>query len=620
MTDICHITTIANTIASGLSTKDLFQCLYVNSRWKKYFISFAHRSYIIKSRHEFRAFYQCLKATETTESWGRHVNILIMTDNVGISRDEFESLVTLCPFIRHLILPPRLWHYSRCTSALSRWKYLDTLPNLSVSKIANYYIPLFGKQLRCLNFSLALTGEDTLGQGSYAPDFDINTIDTIHTHCPMLECVHLMHVFLNEPETGVAYTSRDLTPAKRMKQFNVESTQIHGASWMFYFSQKYPTLTTFTWSNVQWVENKHSYNTNYASYTIGQLSLVEHLVHLKKFKLHGGSTRTWCHDDLFTILGLNNVQFDELRMTFPHSYTFFNPMSRSLFHNMLLCLHQNTQSIGLSTWTDINIHRDITHHLSRVCPYLTELILYGEKLEECNAVQFTLNHLLNSLKHLKRLSITSIDIEISNESGLLTEKHGLECLDLDSVWLTEDCVFQYLNLCCPQLSSMSLHNCTWRIKKPSLEIRIDMPHHKFKKFGVCIMNVSHYIGNMWAVLDTGTLFSMTKVAHNKKTIARKRLNTSYGGQARRDEGMTRWYHLYKTDGRTSVRRLKSQEAKFIQDYRMSAKDYKDMFEQDPNMTETVYHSKEEWKKSITSGYATFRFHSIDMFIYDFVML
>ncbi|KAI8969936.1 hypothetical protein BDF20DRAFT_94937 [Mycotypha africana] len=134
-------------VGGYLSKADQAACALVCYEWYSIFLDLLYTTVEIHSRHQFRLFYQTIKASsEMDDSLGTLVKELRFSYNkttkhrVGFSRHELESFATYFHNLRILDFDPQLWKYMRYPVGLSRLSSLQQLPELNRKAI---FQPLF---------------------------------------------------------------------------------------------------------------------------------------------------------------------------------------------------------------------------------------------------------------------------------------------------------------------------------------------------------------------------------------------------------------------------------------------------------------------------------------------
>ncbi|KAL0096656.1 hypothetical protein J3Q64DRAFT_1708772 [Phycomyces blakesleeanus] len=574
------------------------------------------------------------------------VKELRFTDNVGISRDDFELLPKLCPFLEVLVFPPSVWQHLRCSKVLTRWKYLHTLPVLSREKLANYCLEIFGDQLREITFdgqlveelhqrdgfvpmfsqvhwltSLTISGKPRFNSYQNKLCFDPKAISAIHESCPFLQSLSLSWQTLAIGPSSQPHTLVGIQPAPKMQRLKLQHVQLDDPHWIHLFVHKYPNLASLDFYNVNWTENTHILSAKrHIAYQEAYIAIAHNLKKLRVLKLNKLEQHLWPNLLFFDAIESAGTMLNTIEILPQHNYISPTITSPAAFQEMVQALTVDARSVSFKMGVDDMYPSDMLVVLEAHCPYITELDLSGSGVLELDLHTISLESILDRFLNLQSLRLQNFDVEAQNKRGLPVDTHCLKTFHLAKVWLTNDHVFCYLSVRCPQLSDMSLDDCTWRTNKPSMNIKIDMPYHTFRKFGVRSMHIAHHIEGIWTRLEDGTIFSVTEVKRNRQILGRKGPRAGQNGWYRIDSGMTRWYHLYQFKDGLRLRRLELRDIEMVKDYRMKLSDFEKMFEHDSMPSRTCYNPIEFWEDDIPCGYFTFRCHSIDMFIYDFVVL
>ncbi|KAI9024471.1 hypothetical protein CLU79DRAFT_747330 [Phycomyces nitens] len=636
----------AQLIAANLSNNDRIQCLMVNRAWNASFLPILYHDIFITSRKQRRLLFKRLGDSEKKDSVGLLIRHLRFIDNVGLSRDEFELLPKLCPLLEIIVFTPSVWQHLRCAKILTRWKNVHTLPTLSRKKLASYCLGVLGDQLRDLSFdgqlveklhqrdefvpmlskvhwltSLNFGGNPSLNSYLNTLCFDLKAINAIHKHCPFLQNMTLSWLVLSTGTSSQPNTLVGIRPAPKMRMLKLQHIQLNDPHWLHIIAHKYPNLVSLELHNVNWTENVHELTAKrIKDYHNAYLAIARNLKQLKVLKLTRLEPRLWPSQLFLQAIRESGTMLHTIEILPRHNYTTTTLASPDAFQEMINTFPPNARSISFKTCVYDVFPSDMIKQLETQCAFITELNLSGSEVSEIHLPVISLEQLLDGFPKLQSLRLEHYDLEAQNKRGLLVDKHRLKTFHLAKVWLTNDHVFSYLSVRCPQLSDMSLDDCTWRTNKPSMDIKVDMPYHTFHKFGVRSMHIAHHIEGIWARLEEGAIFSITEVKRNKRILERKGPKAGKNGWYRIGSGMIRWYHLYQFEDGLRLRRLGLGEIDMVKDYRMNVADFEKMFEHDSMPSRDCYNPVDFWQDDIPCGYFTFRCHSIDMFIYDFVVL
>lgn len=615
-----------------------YQCLNVCNNWYKSFQPSLYRNIRIKTRRQFN---QLLSSIQQNAEISLHVRHLYIQDQVGLSRDEIESLSLLFPLLESLYFNPKLWKYQRTvTGQRISWHRITSLPPLDRYNTTLPLIKSLGSSLQELTLmggivnplqrlqiheknrsvllglldftpqlrSLTLYGRDMLNvktlRDSQRAEFNLNDIIHLHASLPCLKSLSLIDIALLMTTEQVPINAH----VPQMRKLHVEG-RLADYHWMGYIAELYPHLTDLN-LNVNW---DPSYKQTLTWMDIGpiqsNLFKVAHLGSLQRINLgqiesvlkSSADSKFFEHLSKVTpgLISLDNTCSER---------NLFGTTASTLFTSFMACTHPDvTEKLKVQLWRDLGDVKNVMQSIG-LCTKLTGLELNCGKFSYSWYYGCDIDVILQYCPQLETLGLNMARLTFKSKENNFNKGSRVKTVRLIQTHFTTDAM-NVLADCCPNMDHFELINCVKDRDPLSHKIHINLPYQHLKTLVVqhLYLRPSQYIEK--SSIDAA-LVALKFTDRTKNNLSR---NSNQLSQ--------RWYHLYcqktKNGHSRHMRRLKFLESLKVQDYNMKDKDW-DYLEE--NSIRGTYREPKYWDSDIPYGYLQIDCQSIDNFIFNRVKL
>ncbi|KAI9018106.1 hypothetical protein CLU79DRAFT_761736, partial [Phycomyces nitens] len=360
-----------------------------------------------------------------------------------------------------------------------RWKHLEELtveiPEMEVFIELEDFIQIISFLPRLKKLSCITTGH--ISQSPYT----LEDLETLNKLLPELEQLSLM-ISINPLSKHDIFAIKHITPAINMRLLEI-STDCPDASWMHYFSRKYPNLNTLAWFNCKGSDRLED---TMESPTAPPVIPPGALSHLKKVSISNTPKEEATPYSLRKLLVKHGVQLSQLGFVFSEAYTKENHNHDPGFRNI---------------FTYGSLRNDLVEYITPFGKSLESLsILAGEHnysliaapniISLCSRLvcfhltarfsRIPFDILLDSSPTLKKVVLEIKYVFLGSRPSEQTETHGLEFVSLSGTEIKPD-ILAYISFRCRQLKRMYLRQCNviGSISPQTGNLRIDMPFTNF---------------------------------------------------------------------------------------------------------------------------------------------
>ncbi|KAG0173163.1 hypothetical protein DFQ30_008664 [Apophysomyces sp. BC1015] len=431
----------------------------------------------VKTRQQFRSLYKTLVETEHRNALGRHIRELRISHTMGFSRDAFESLPRLCPFLVIFDFDSRIWKNLRVSTTMEDWKHLRSLPQPLPSlqpRLKDYLLDKFGACFSEMTVHIEhRTQQDWLVLLEKMPkveDLIIKGNDTHTTHgSPLISIAQLEK--LHATKSALRSLSlrninvygdlpKDITLCTSMRKIELLSIADCLPLLLRYLTRKYAGLKSVyvevEYDNLAVAQQKEI--------TSALISLVTSHHQLEQFQVEqfradqsilecfSPSTQALCV--------LHEYNAPILELSVDDNIGYWIATGIRYFHQTLSIVELRTARLKSI--------EEILLPLS-MCPSLLQLSLefYSDFYYQFD---FGVNDILTYCKSIKTLKICAEKVSLGYGEHV-RNLHNLEALIITTSDIDSD-VLAYISDCCPRLSSLS---CIYHSTAYIRDITFDMP-------------------------------------------------------------------------------------------------------------------------------------------------
>ncbi|KAL9555629.1 hypothetical protein MBANPS3_002286 [Mucor bainieri] len=607
------------------------QCLHVCSSWYTSFQPSLYRSIRIKHRRQLRQLVSSIQHNSNIRMLVRHVHI---QDQVGLSRDQVESLPHLFPLLESLYFNPTLWRHQRPLESKRDnmpWHRLISLPPLDCYNTTWPWIQSLGSSLQELVLMGGIVNplhrmQISPATGKNNKSMLLSLLDwtpqlrrlTLHGRdkvaLPCLQALSLLDIALS---TTTTFEQQDppiistCPAATQMRRLYVQG-QLADYRWIGHIAELYPYLTDLD-LDVVW---DASYKQTLTWMAIGPiqacLSKVAHLASLQRIHLGQieavlpSSAESRFFDQLSKTTHTGLVSLDNTCS----ERNLCGKAAANAFESFMACTHPDvTETLKVQLWRDLGAIEAIMRSSIGRCTKLTELELHGGKFSYAWSYGCDLNVILDACPQLETLTLRRTRLTFRSKQDNWNKGPRVKTVRLLQTHFTTEAM-DVLASCCPNLEHLELIGCVKDRDSLAHKIHLHLPHQHLKTLKVQHLHLrpSDYIEK--SSIDAA-LVAVTFTDRAKRNALRHSHQSSQ-----------RWYHLHsqKTKhGRHSrqLRRLQFLESLKVQDYTMKDKDW-DYLEE--NAIRGTYREAKHWDSDIPYGYLQVDCRSIDTFVFNSVKL
>ncbi|KAF7723433.1 hypothetical protein EC973_002032 [Apophysomyces ossiformis] len=622
-------------IADYLSSKEKSECAIVCRAWHAEFARALYRTIRLRTRWQFRALLRTCR-----ESQLGHLVRELNLNRLGISRDEFEVLPTLCSNLEEFAFHNYLWkRIGYSNEAIRDYKSLRRV-RLNDPTLTLFFLLHMGRQLTHLDLSqypvaphyqgrllilmlmmarnlthLTLSGESYYVDDSRMMQLSTDNLRELHTICPSLQYLSITNVnFLpiaNDDEE--ASEQHGCHPQWSMRTLKLESFQFQHPRWIKYLARKYPGLITIDWQlRTPTAIHPQPLLDRLQETKEALMYIPRYCQQLTSFRMRNIEEAFWPgHSFLDQVHPLETLHLMFLTML-PDR----RGMTKEDFEAMVRQHATTLRVLHMPIWYDAPIP-DLFASLGR-CQHLVELELASDDYRSFFSLEMDLDLLFSHCQHLRILTLVrgavilppwEDDDDDDDNDGGLRHSHrpypSLTQLSFTLMRLSPD-IFSYLSSRCLHLRDLRLRNCSWVARGPYLSI--DMPNHTFDTLKIEQVHRMRDNG-MFHIGYEATIVKVTLLDKIRKTEERK-------GRFIGEEALSRWYHLHVVEqlSRTplALGRLQPKELAELEIYR-------DMIIPATLPQRSTPHSRrKEWMYDVPYGYVFIRCKSIKQLTMDIV--
>ncbi|KAG0191525.1 hypothetical protein DFQ28_011642 [Apophysomyces sp. BC1034] len=539
---------------------DQLACIYVCSTWKDVVSAVVYHNIFVSSRRQFKLLFRslCQSAERTDIPLGHHIRKLRLDHGVGFSRDEFEHLPKLCPFLNLLDFYPGLWNYLRFAEVLADWQQLRCLPQPAENrtKLTQSLLSIFPtcfveqavdvedyewlSQIQERSHIEKLSLTDALDSDTH---ISLSSIEEIHAKLPSLHSLDLFEVYLADNMLPA-----DMVCSQAMRSIYITPKAGNLHLWIRYIAHKYPYLEELT------IQQYNAFELLISDEVRNDINAA--------FRLLARSCRRLTSLNILCehMFGVPDNQYDLPIADFAQEV---RAVGGKLCKLEIPCqvtgLYQS-QSLYKAirylqdTLTDVKIEFDFdaTNALPdiikalQLCSGLSRLELTKLYCEE--RFDFEIDSVRLHWPQLSYLELPFASISVPS-SWATTSPHGLQCLDLYYAEVPEE-LFPYLAHVFPRLSNISLFQCAeMSTELDAREFVINMRGLKLKSLSIDADN---------------DMFGAIKLSQADKTakFLKRRQRRQKILEQNEDLGWTRWYYTDfepKNQNCKVLRKLSNQE-------------------------------------------------------------
>ncbi|KAI7905434.1 uncharacterized protein BX663DRAFT_549436 [Cokeromyces recurvatus] len=577
-------------ILKTLSIDDQKTCMQVCHSWHDRFQLTVMKCLYIKSRKQFKEFFNKLKSTQNENiTLGQVILRLDLDPTVGMINSEFHLLPLYCPFLEIINFNPELWRYfTYAKESMTYWRYIIQYPRMERLKLAFPILYNNGQTLTHLEFGsviidqLAETRLNIISLLSYTPNLlslklsdgitvshtlSISDFESIHTLCPKLQSLHLESFELRLVTKDVCLIDiKTLPVASHLKNLSLNNLSINSEEFLQYWAHKYSNIESLDiqlrllepeyYHEAIWPENS-SMKEYFAM-------MASSFVKLRKLKARFDDK--YFPGDVF-LRGINTIglQLEEVSLHFFNfDYHRRNAHQFKILINNSIC---TLTSISISNWDrNWEYEEDILRPI-RYCSQLVDLSLSPQL---GTLIEFDIDVFLDKFPCLKRLELANTyNLFIEDETNAnINNVHHLEELSLRHTMVNNQ-LFDYLSIRCPYLNTLRISNFT----KPydnDIQVKVNMPHHDFKSIQIKGLHLGLRIEDAgFQCNHYSTLCSLEETSKTEQKLL-KRNNHELVGLMSNSNHMKnkkqnhahdlwcaeRWYHLYQPKYRSNSRKSK----------------------------------------------------------------
>ncbi|KAI8383044.1 hypothetical protein BD560DRAFT_385919 [Blakeslea trispora] len=606
---------IIKEVGKYLTVADKGECIRVCYDWYEPFLESLYTRVYIRTRHQFKLFYQTIQASSRIDNpIGSHVKVLELDHQVGLTRDEFESLPALLRHLQLLEFDPRLWRYMRPSKQLTDFQHMRHLPTLNKLTIFQSlfdtsnrlwtdrltYLSIDGPILEYLsNSNLVLSIwsrlfrlEELIIRGNNYTQLNVKTIMAIGAQLPRLKHLTLGCVTLPLEESDLYSTN---TVPLFSSAVSLRLDDVHIKTWRvitffslaFYHIQSLDLDMTFDWF----------YNENitielYEQSMDACMGLAQMCIFLKKIKFRRVNTSVFPfpYDTFFQ--EIEDIHLDKVLIEMTQSAWWSTIDPAASFRTVTAQTGLLSKGSLKWSWTGKKTDTGLFKNLS-CCPNLTELEL------DCDIPLkhgLRIDSLLDHCPQLQSLSLANAMITTHRTIEKATEKrYQLKELTLRQSVLG-DHLMDYLAQSCLSLNRLSIAHCVQERPCRSSFFVIRMPEHQFESVQLNSVYLNPGGSEQRSQVDMAILSFYESTRYTHQIERRNRTKKENGSTPE----MWRFYHVHlsKTSIRKQLKRLSTEEAARIANFQMNDKRWKSV----KNAAKRKqYTERDMWEKDIQFG-------------------
>lgn len=481
---------IIELIASNLHSHDQqYKCLTVSTNWFRPVHRMLYKSIYIQTRYQLKSL---LKALENQRKLGILIRQVYLcksiNDNiVGITTEELDQLMLLCPYMEILDFDQKLWKYIQFP-LIHKLQQLPTLTQLKTvqqltTKNHLRQLSLHGELVSQL-FNRDSTDQSTswislIQQTPQLTKLCLNSSQTKSHVIPLslydMERLHSILPLLNHLELYGSF--RFLMMDTTTDYINVQPTCISTlklqatipSPWIYYMAHKYPRLQRLYMEELPQPQYKKpsaaSGPTNNACLTFS--TLFRCCPQLRQIELDSASAQFYLTSAFFTLARthsrLSQINIQDLP---------YHVLSRD-------CLQRFANNGGdLITGlcaevieTDVDITA-VLEPLSKLSQLTNLILCCGHPYFDC-----AFDLVLDSCPALTNLTVRSAHLMLQSPSSKPYRQHGLKSLILNTVSFDAN-VFDFVGERCQALDKLSMYECD-QTNENSNVFRLQMPRNDF---------------------------------------------------------------------------------------------------------------------------------------------
>lgn len=636
-------------IVSTLPNNDKIQCLLVSKRWYTSLYRVLVHTVVIERRRQLKQFLQII--SQYDDIVGPYVRQFYLKNRVGMTKEEFQMLGRYCPHIE--VLKFREWrHYKE--PALSQFKNIKQIPkvyNLIKGQTAlqetgktlthldlgarivrdlvlqNWLIPFL-----CFGTNLTHLGLD----GFYNPttrvgqlEFNFVTWNLLHLLCKHLTSIeiHTMTLTATDPQAEnmkKMVEENSVLVQPRLKHLILRNLSLDDPIWLTWLSRIYPNLTVLdmrfdlnAFVNFDETVQKLDRNVCQQIFT----DMAHHLNNLHSLSLESIKSSHFPGKLFFDIFTEKKVRLEKLAIRYNTDiFLSRKGFDMGTLESIVDGQLSSIKALDIDMWARSHEYfYEFLEPLS-VCSRLVDLTLSSDDFGKFNFNPIPLDMILDQCVHLTGLRLARTALTI-NDKYTVHSIHPLKKLVITVARVSKQ-LFRYLGVRCPQITHLEICTSSWMPRE--MEMRIDMPSHKFEFLRISDLNklnVPRLEGN----LGSGTsvnIFAVTQFDRVYPQMERYRKKQCDYIPSFKD--LTCWYHLYEIDdGRlryppSALRKLHRAEVSSLQ-YLVNfynENHQRDQMGSNGYMVDR-YVSKKNWRDDIQYGFIHIKCKSIVHLQYNY---
>ncbi|KAG2199256.1 hypothetical protein INT46_010090 [Mucor plumbeus] len=636
-------------IVSTLPNNDKIQCLLVSKRWYTSLYRVLVHTVVIERRRQLKQFLQII--TQYDDIVGPYVRQFYLKNRVGMTKEEFEILGIYCPHIE--ILKFREWrHYKK--PALSQFKNIKQIPKIYDLIKGQTALQETGKTLTHLDLGARIVRDLVLQNwlipflcfgtnlthlgldGFYNPttrvgqlEFNFVTWNLLHLLCKHLNSIeiHTMTLTATDPQAEnmkkmVQENSVLIQP--KLKNLILRNLSLDDPIWLTWLSRIYPNLTVLDMrfdlnAFVNFDETVQRLDRNVCQQTF--IDMAHHLNNLHSLSLESIKSSHFPGKLFFDIFTEKQVRLEKLAIRYNTDiFLSRKGLDTGTLESIVNGQASSIKTLDIDMWTRSHEYfYEFLEPLS-VCSRLVDLTLSSDDFGKFNFNPIPIDMILDQCVHLRGLRLARTALTI-NDKHTVHSIHPLKKLVITVARVSKQ-LFRYLGVRCPQITHLEICTSSWMPRE--MEMRIDMPNHKFEFLRISDLNklnVPRLEGN----LGSGTSVNIFAVTQFDRIYPQmERYRKKQCDCIPSFEDLACWYHLYEIDdGRlryppSALRKLRRAEVSSLQ---YLAKFYKENHQRDQMGSNGYmvdrYVSKKNWRDDVQYGFIHIKCKSIIRLQYNY---
>ncbi|KAL9556239.1 hypothetical protein MBANPS3_001964 [Mucor bainieri] len=502
---------IFDNVAYYLTTKQKGICQSVCRSWRKLFTPSQYRHIHVRGRRQFSQFFQSLEPGFV----GHYVRRLSVND-VYMTAYELDALPMLCPNLIALSFNGKSMDQSQAhdqqqeQASFAPWSHLRRLTELQDLTVTNYLLKCPSSPLSSLThlsirfndneaamksdfFASLHKATDLINLSLDSVTLSLSEMETIHQACPHLQKLRLINAHL-EPigetvEEKRAVATYLCQPAKCMRTFEYQNggDLYDSYEWLYYFANKYMYMENLElWCEYS-VDTPHRVPPSVTDLeerygALARLGMVCRCLVSAKFL--NITMNYWFLEALDSVgTQLKTIALGDMT---DNTIDLLQYLGES---------RQNVSSLTLWGWPSLCIQETMEETIAMIgqCSERLSSLVFSMRFSGIKNSPVPIDMLLkycSKLSYLKLdgtqaalLSSTDIarDALVNNASSFVRPKLNHLVLENGS-FLNE--LFEYLSICCPNLSKLEVGSCALIGECTQMEVKISMPHHRFDKISI----------------------------------------------------------------------------------------------------------------------------------------